>query len=331
MAGNISIEIPEDPHEAAAFLEQQLHAANDRLWALEDENREIANKLEFARENVKVLKRGYAEKPDEMQRKLDDRDRQLGGIREELQREYGAQLVAKDREIADLTGALEALKAQTKRMSLPGNEQPLTMQQLEECGADGQKSRRSSAGARGLSASPAWGNFPGPAMSPIAAWSHADKPANLKATRVENPKPHSIGGDNCGLSMADTGKMAASAASGVTSASLASMRETIKGSPASLAPNASQTTEQTRESSPEAEFVVRRAAMSPGKPSPQAQLPCREAPSCSDPLPLHPHPAPAPPSPQPCLVTPPRSTSPTSTRPPPPPPPRRRRARAQHS
>jgi DNA-binding Xre family transcriptional regulator len=41
-----------------------------RLWALEDENRELANKLEFSRENVKVLKRGYAEKIDDMQRKL---------------------------------------------------------------------------------------------------------------------------------------------------------------------------------------------------------------------------------------------------------------------
>ena len=143
MATNMSLEIPEDPHEAAAFLEQQLHMANDRfarlcstfalteeralskytwngknilwavdvylglfwslgsctykawivwhvcciqsqtfmaygrLWSQEDENREMSDKLEFARENVKVLKRGYTEKIDDMQRKLDQKDTQL--------------------------------------------------------------------------------------------------------------------------------------------------------------------------------------------------------------------------------------------------------------
>ena len=191
MAGNISLEIPEDPLEAAAFLEQQLHTANDRLWALEDENREIANKLEFARENVKVLKRGYAEKLDEMQRKIDDRDRQLEGIRQELHREYGEQFAAKDKEIAELTRALDALKSQTKRTSLTGNEQPLTMQQLDECNAaDWKASRRSSACERGLSASPAWGLFPGPAMSPITSWTHGDKPANPKCNDADDPVPH---------------------------------------------------------------------------------------------------------------------------------------------
>ena len=30
MAANMSLEIPEDPSEAAAFLEQQLATANDR-------------------------------------------------------------------------------------------------------------------------------------------------------------------------------------------------------------------------------------------------------------------------------------------------------------
>lgn len=34
MATNMSLEIPEDPHEAAAFLEQQLHMANDRFARL---------------------------------------------------------------------------------------------------------------------------------------------------------------------------------------------------------------------------------------------------------------------------------------------------------
>lgn len=51
---------------------------------MEDENRELVNKLEFARENVKVLKRGYAEKIDDLQRKLDEKDQQLQGIRQEV-------------------------------------------------------------------------------------------------------------------------------------------------------------------------------------------------------------------------------------------------------
>ena len=51
--------------------------AYGRLWSQEDENREMSDKLEFARENVKVLKRGYTEKIDDMQRKLDQKDTQL--------------------------------------------------------------------------------------------------------------------------------------------------------------------------------------------------------------------------------------------------------------
>lgn len=44
----------------------------------------MSNKLEFSRENVKVLKRGYTEKIDDMQRKFDEKNTQLHEIGEQV-------------------------------------------------------------------------------------------------------------------------------------------------------------------------------------------------------------------------------------------------------
>ena len=129
MGDLMALEIPDDPLEAAAFLEQQLALANDKVWSLEDENRELSNKYEMARDNVRVLQRGYKEKIDDLQRKIEDRDARPLEIRQEVQRECEDALRAKDVEIAELTVRINKLKAE-KRMS---GEQPLTMQQLEEC------------------------------------------------------------------------------------------------------------------------------------------------------------------------------------------------------
>jgi chromosome segregation ATPase len=260
MGDLMALEIPDDPLEAAAFLEQQLALANDKVWSLEDENRELSNKYEMARDNVRVLQRGYKEKIDDLQRKIEDRDARLQEIRQEVQRECEDALRAKDVEIAELTVRINKLKAE-KRMS---GEQPLTMQQLEECAGDPHAAAR----ARGLSASPAWGLFPGPAMSPIVSWAHADKPPVYHKKEPATEELASERGHSGSQRMSMNGsahvKLASSSGTAATSASLASMRDTVKGSPASQAYNASRTQEQTREASPEAEeFTVHRAIMSP--------------------------------------------------------------------
>jgi hypothetical protein len=300
MADIMSQDIPEDPYEASAFLEQQLHTANDRccsltsdrdtclwpgfvpppcvhpqrvfvcmrahtrkplrffstfacppvililpltpcplrIWALEDENREISNKLEFARENVKVLKRGYTEKIDEMQRKIDERDGQLKGIREEMQHSFAIELTVKDEEIsalndtiASLNSTIETLKTQCSRASLCASEPPLTIQQLEEGVVQkGQCNFHSSMGdTRGLSVSPAWGA----AMSPIMSWAKADK---VRLNKNSDKGDETLQ-DPHAARFAASCASAASRSLGVTgSASLASMRDTVKGgSPLSLA------------------------------------------------------------------------------------------------
>jgi DNA repair exonuclease SbcCD ATPase subunit len=165
MASHISLDLPEDPLEAAAYLEQELQQANDKLWALEDENRDLLSKLEFTRDNVKVLKRGYTEKIEDMQRKLDEKDRQLQELRQQVQQECNEQFKAKDFEIAELNSAINKLQSQMRL-----SEQPLTMQHLDECKAESNLSRHPTMTVGGLLASPAWGLFPGPVMSPIVAW-----------------------------------------------------------------------------------------------------------------------------------------------------------------
>ena len=48
-----------------------------RLWAAEDEVRDLTNLLEISKENIRVLKRGYAEKIDETQRQLKEKTREV--------------------------------------------------------------------------------------------------------------------------------------------------------------------------------------------------------------------------------------------------------------
>ena len=217
MADLMSLEIPDDPHEAAAFLEQQLALVNDKVWSLEDENRELSNKYEMARDNVRVLQRGYKEKIDDLQRKLEDRERRLQEIRQEVQRECEEELRAKDAEIAELTASINKLKTQERARS----EQPLTMQQLDaECHGDVHAASR----ARGLSASPAWGLFPGPAMSPIVPWIHAEKPP----VHHKKEPAEELATERLSMNGSAHNKLAASSGTTVTSASLASMRDTVK-------------------------------------------------------------------------------------------------------
>ena len=227
------VDIPEDPQEAANFLEQQLHAANDRIWALEDENRELSDKLELARDNVRVLKRGYAEKLDVMQSKLDERDAQLQVNNEEIAarvREACAQeLAGKDAEIAALNSVVAALTVTVETFKTHGcksvidAEHPLTVTHLEGerifGGARSRLSTMNSSAAR--FASPAWGAD----MSPIAPSTQADKPTLHASMADANEKRSST------MSVAASAASAASTAA----ASLASIRDTAscsKGSPA---------------------------------------------------------------------------------------------------
>ena len=54
-----------------------------RLWAAEDEVRDLTNLLEISKENIRVLKRGYAEKIDETQRQLQEKTREVETIKYE--------------------------------------------------------------------------------------------------------------------------------------------------------------------------------------------------------------------------------------------------------
>jgi hypothetical protein len=95
------------------------------------------------------------------------------------------------------------------------------MQQLDaECHGDVHAASR----ARGLSASPAWGLFPGPAMSPIVPWVHAEKPP----VHHKKEPAEELATERLSMNGSAHNKLAASSGTTVTSASLASMRDTVK-------------------------------------------------------------------------------------------------------
>ncbi len=55
-----------------------------RLWAAEDEVRDLTNHLEISRENLKVLKQGYSQKLDELQKQLRDKSMELDTIKTQI-------------------------------------------------------------------------------------------------------------------------------------------------------------------------------------------------------------------------------------------------------
>ena len=56
-----------------------------RLWAAEDEVRDLASHLEISKENIRSLKRGYTEKLDEVQRQINEKNREIETMKYESQ------------------------------------------------------------------------------------------------------------------------------------------------------------------------------------------------------------------------------------------------------
>jgi DNA repair ATPase RecN len=56
-----------------------------RLWAAEDEVRDLASHLEISKENIRSLKRGYTEKLDEVLRQLKEKNREIEILKHESQ------------------------------------------------------------------------------------------------------------------------------------------------------------------------------------------------------------------------------------------------------